>query len=40
MGEWECVFDCDSVDFPIIEYRSVTTVLLFDVEDRGCIRGL
>jgi hypothetical protein len=32
--EGEDVFDHDSIDFPIIKDRTVTPVLLFDVENR------
>jgi hypothetical protein len=33
--EGEDVFDCDSIYFPVVEYRTVAPILLFDVEDRS-----
>jgi hypothetical protein len=32
--EGEDVFDYDSIDFPIIKYRVVTSILFLDVENR------
>jgi hypothetical protein len=39
MGEGEDVFDCDSIDLPIIKYRVVASILLSDVEDRCQVWG-
>jgi hypothetical protein len=33
--EGENVFDCDSVYFPVVEYGTITPILLFDIEDGG-----
>jgi hypothetical protein len=35
MREGEDVFDYDGIYFPVVEYRMITLILLFDVEDRG-----
>jgi hypothetical protein len=39
LGEGEDIFNHDSIDFPIIKYRLVTPVLLFDIEDRCQVWG-
>jgi hypothetical protein len=38
-GEGEDIFDRDSVYFPIIEYGTVTSILLFDEKDGGRVWG-
>jgi len=40
MREWEDIFDCNGINFLVVEYGAISPILLSDIKDRGRIWGL